>query len=533
MHGGVGGPFHDLFHPGHHLVHCVFIHFEQQLVMHLQQHGGRQAGNRVRHPDHRAADHICRRALDRRIDRGAAGKAGGRPFGVDLGRIDPPPEQGLHVACLPRKGDGLFHVFLDTRKAFEIAVDEPLGIGTRNTKVARKAEARDTIDHAEVDRLGLAADHRIHPLDRHVEHLGCGHGMNVEPLLERLFQRRDVGDMGQDAQFDLAVIQADQHLALRGHKSFSDAPSFLGAHGNVLQVRIGRGEASGDRPGEGIRGVDAPGFRVDMVLQRIGIGRLQLGQLTPVQHPRGQVVPFGGQVFQHIGPGGIGPGLALDAAGQAELVEQDLAQLLGAAHVEAFAGERVDFRLQPRHFLRKGIRHARQRIAVHLDAGHFHRGQDRHQRAFQCFIDGGYLRLVQLRLEGLPQAQRHVGVFGGVFHRLVHRDVVEGDHALARAEQRLDRDRHMAQILFGQRIHAMPVQAGMHGIAHEHGVIDGGHRNAVPRQDLGVVFHVLPDLQDRVVFQHRFQHRQDGIQGQLPRHQIDRAEQIATALSVL
>ena len=166
--------------------------------------------------------------------------------------------------------------------------------------------------------------------------------MNVEPVLERLFQRRNVGDMGQDAQFDLAVIQADQHLAGRGHESLADAPPFLAAHGDVLQVRIGRGEASSDRPGEGVRRMDAPGFGVDMVLQRIGIGGFQLRQLPPVQHPRRQVMPFGGQVFQHIGPGGIGPGLALDATGQAELVEQDLAQLLGAADVEAFTGQGMD-----------------------------------------------------------------------------------------------------------------------------------------------------------------------------------------------
>ena len=33
------------------------------------------------------------------------------------------------------------------------------------------------------------------------------------PSSERLLQRRDVGDVGEDAQFDLGVVEADQHLA--------------------------------------------------------------------------------------------------------------------------------------------------------------------------------------------------------------------------------------------------------------------------------------------------------------------------------
>ena len=58
----------------------------------------------------------------------------------------------------------------------------------------------------------------------------------------------------------------------------------------------------------------APGpYRVDVILQRIGVGRFQLAQLTPVQHARRQFM-FSRQILKHIRPGGIGPGLALLAA---------------------------------------------------------------------------------------------------------------------------------------------------------------------------------------------------------------------------
>ena len=57
-----------------------------------------------------------------------------------------------------------------------------------------------------------------------------------------------------------------------------------------------------------------------------------------------------------------------------------------------------------------------------LIARHLHLGQNGDERAFEGFVDGGDAGLVQLRLEGLPEAEGDVGVLGGVFH-----GVVDGD----------------------------------------------------------------------------------------------------------
>jgi hypothetical protein len=149
----------------------------------------------------------------------ARGRKPAGALGVDLGRVDFPAEQGLHMAVGLRELDGFGHVGLDAGEALEIAVDEALRLGARDAQVAGQAKARDAVDHAEVDRLGLAADVGRHLVQRHVEHLGRGHGVDVDAVLERLLQRRDVGDMGQDAQFDLGIVQADQHLAGRATKA--------------------------------------------------------------------------------------------------------------------------------------------------------------------------------------------------------------------------------------------------------------------------------------------------------------------------
>jgi hypothetical protein len=41
------------------------------------------------------------------------------------------------------------------------------------------------------------------------------HGVNVDAVGKGLFQLRDIGHMGEHAQFDLAVVGRDQHMALR------------------------------------------------------------------------------------------------------------------------------------------------------------------------------------------------------------------------------------------------------------------------------------------------------------------------------
>jgi hypothetical protein len=82
-----------------------------------------------------------------------------------------------------------------------------------------------------------------------------------------------------------------------------------------------------------------------------------------------------GDVFQNVGAGAIGPGLALFAAGDLQAVEQDLAQLLGAAHVELFARDGLDFLLKLHQLSGQRRWTCAPGVAVDLDAGHLHVGQ--------------------------------------------------------------------------------------------------------------------------------------------------------------
>ena len=233
----------------------------------------------------------------------------------------------------------------------------------------------------------------------------------------------------------------------------------------------------------------------------------------------------GRQILQHIGGGRVFPGLALLAALQPHLVEQDFTQLRGTADIEAFPGKLVDFGLEPRHFLGKGIRHPAQHVAVDLDARHLHPRQHRHQGPFQRLVNGGDLRAVQLRPEALPQPPGDIGILGGIGGGVGDRHPVKGDLGFARPDQVLDGDRHMAEIPVAQRVHPVPVQARVHRVGHQHRVVDGRNLDPVARQNFHIVFGVLQDFQNRGILQHRLQHIQRRAHRHLPVLQRIIAEQ--------
>ena len=423
------------------------------------------------------------------------------------------------MAVFLGEGHGVVHVFLDAGILLEIAVDEPLRLAPRDPQVAGQAKAGNAVDHAEIDRLGLPSHVRRHLVQRHVEHFRCRRGVNVFAVAERLFHRLDPGDMRENAQFDLAVVERDQNLALRRDEGFADAAPFFRADRDVLKVRVGRGQPARRRARLQVGRMHPARVRVDVGLERIRVGRFELGQLPPVEHAGRQIV-LGRKVLENVGAGGIGPGLALLPAFQTQLVEQDFTKLLGRADIEGLARKFVNLGLKPRHFLRERVGHARQGIAVDLNTVHFHLGEHRHQRAFERLIHRRHLFAVQARLEQLPQSEGHIGVFGRVFHRIFDLHLVEGDRALACPEQRLDRDRGVAEVVFGQRVHAVIVETREHRVGHQHRVVDGRDVQPVAAENLGVVFGVLENLEDRGIFQHWLQCGEHVVEGQLSLRQL-------------
>ena len=217
---------------------------------------------------------------------------------------------------------------------------------------------------------------------------------------------------------------------------------------------------------------------------------------------------IGGKVFQRVGAGGPCACLGLlgaDNVGKSHLVEQDFADLFRAAEIEGPAGEFLRFVFKPGHALREFAGEARQAFAIDQHAFALHVGDDADQRAVHGFVDGGDALARQARLQPFPQAEGHVGVFGGIARGFIERRLVECDLRLTRADQLLDRDRRVAEMQLGQLVHAVIVLAGFEHEGEQHRVVDRADGDAVAREDRDVVLDVLPDLEDGRVFEHRLQ----------------------------
>ncbi len=105
------------------------------------------------------------------------------------------------------------------------------------------------------------------------------------------------------------------------------------------------------------------------------------------------------------------------------------------------------------------------------------------------------------RLEHLPQPQRHVGILGGIFGRLVDLDAVERDLGLAGFRHFVEIDCLMIEIAPRQGIEAVIGAAGIDHIGHQHGVVVGRDLDAAHGENLPVEFQILADLEHTRIFQ--------------------------------
>ena len=171
--------------------------------------------------------------------------------------------------------------------------------------------------------------------------------MDVLPGAEGRQHALVVGHVRHDAQLDLRVVHREQHVPRRGDEALADAAPLLGADGDVLQVRVGRGEPPGDRAGLAVGRVHASGRRVHGRGQRIDVGGLQLGELAVLDdqvHHR----MLAAQHIQDVAGGGVVPAGGLAAAVrwlEAQPVEEHLRELLRGVDVEGLADRVVDLLL--------------------------------------------------------------------------------------------------------------------------------------------------------------------------------------------
>ena len=191
-----------------------------------------------------------------------------------------------------------------------------------------RPNARQAVDDPVVDHLGLAAHADVQLLRREVEDGAGGLGVDVLAAQEDVAQDLLVGDVGQDAELDLVVVDAQQDVPGLGDEAGADLAAGLGADRDVLQVRVDARQAPGGGRRLLERGVQ-PAVGADPVRERVQVGLGELGQLA-VALDLGDDRVLVADRLQHLGVGAEA-GLAAALAAELELLEQDLRRAAAAS----------------------------------------------------------------------------------------------------------------------------------------------------------------------------------------------------------
>ena len=168
--------------------------------------------------------------------------------------------------------------------------------------------------------------------------------MEVGTRIECRDQVLVLGKMRKQAQLDLRIVRGHEYMvALEGHEAFPDAAPEIGAHGNVLQVGIGRRKAPGRRHRLIESGME-PTVSAAQLRQGVDIGSLDLGQLAVFQDEPGQHMLLR-KLGQHLGIGRIAAARLLQGL-EADHLEEHMPHLLGGIHVELATSLLIDLRHQ-------------------------------------------------------------------------------------------------------------------------------------------------------------------------------------------
>ena len=252
--------------------------------------------------------------------------------------------------------------------------------------------------------------------------------------------------------------------------------------------------------------MDAPGGRVDLLGQLVGVGALELGEATVLEDQSRQCVRAG-QLLEHVLGRGWLAGGGFPCHRQPEFLEQDLLQLLGRIEVERAAGLAVRLELDLLHALRQFLALPAQQLPVDEYAGALHVAEHLDQRRLELAVERLQAGLgVQRRPQRRVQAQRHVRVLRGVRCCHVDRHLIERELPDALAGNVLEADGVETQVVLRERVHVVPRGNAVEHIGFEHRIVDRTlQRDAMVEEDVAIVLDVVPDLRPGRIFQQRTQ----------------------------
>ena len=100
------------------------------------------------------------------------------------------------------------------------------------------------------------------------------------------------------------------------------------------------------------------------------------------------------------------------------------------------------------------------------------------------------------------QLQRDIGIFRRVAARFFQRDLIECELVFTFTRNLFKGNGFVLQPAIGEAIHIMAARHAVKNVGFQHGIKGNTAQfNAVVSQDTAVIFEVLPNLQNLVIFQ--------------------------------
>ena len=377
--------------------------------MHLENQSALQTVSQqaVADADHGNFDDIRGGALNRGIHRDTlTERAHIEVLALQLGQRAAAAKQRGNIALLPAGLLDVLHIFLHARIGVKVGFDKLARLFARHADILREREIRDAVHDAEVDRLARGAHLRRDLLKRHMVDLGSRCGVNILPVLEGFDHVLVLRDMREHAQFDLRIIRVNQDVIfVRCDKHAAQFAAKLGADRNILQVRFGRGQASGGGHGLLKMRVNASVRRTDDLEKSLNVGAFQLGQLAVLEDARHDRVVLR-DTLKHLNVGGIAC-FCLFRSLQAEFLEQHLAQLLGTVDVELAVRVMINLLGQVADTHIQLVTEGTQLIRLDRTARRFHLSQHAQERQLDFVVQLSHAELLNpVSRLGVNGAQR-------------------------------------------------------------------------------------------------------------------------------
>ncbi len=236
----------------------------------------------------------------------------------------------------------------------------------------------------------------------------------------------------------------------------------------------------------------------------------QLGELAVLEEELGQrVLGLGGERLQDLGVRRAARLRLLDD-GEAEVVEEDVGELLGRVRVELLAGRDRELRAQARDAVAEHARVLPQHARVERNALALHGRQHAHERHLDRLEELAHV-VHEQPCEVLVEPPCHVAVLGRVRPDVGDAHVQHVQLVLPLADEVRDGDGRQTKQVARQHVHVVRAALGVDERGGDHRVEERpGEVDAGARQHVDVVLEVLPNLERPRVLQDGLQDGRDG-----------------------